>query len=53
MTEERIVIGVEDWAEIRRLPEAGQMPIMPIARTLKISRNTVRERCAALMWESC
>jgi transposase len=33
---------VEDWAEIRRLYRAEKMPIKAIARTLGISRNTVR-----------
>jgi transposase len=36
------VIDVEDWAEIRRLHRAEQMPIRAIARHLGISRNTVR-----------
>jgi transposase len=33
---------VEDWAEIRRLHRAEGLPIKMIARTLGISRNTVR-----------
>jgi transposase len=33
---------VEDWAEIRRLHRAEQMPIKAIARKLGISKNTVR-----------
>jgi transposase len=33
---------VEDWAEIRRLYLAEQMPIKAIARRLGLSRNTVR-----------
>jgi transposase len=33
---------VEDWAEIRRLHRAEQMPIKAIARMLGISKNTVR-----------
>jgi transposase len=36
------VISVEEWAEIRRLARAEQMPIKAIARTLGISKNTVR-----------
>jgi transposase len=36
------VLSVEDWAEIRRLRRAEQMPISEIARVLGISRNTVR-----------
>jgi len=39
---------VEDWAEIRRLHRAEGSPIKMIARTLGISRNTVR---AALVSE--
>ncbi len=33
---------MEDWAEIRRLYLAEQMPIKAIARRLRLSRNTVR-----------
>lgn len=33
---------MEEWAEIRRLARAEQMPIKAIARTLGISKNTVR-----------
>src|SRR5258706_5510510 len=36
------VISVEDWAEIRHLYLAEQMPIKAIARRLGLSRNTVR-----------
>jgi transposase len=36
------VIGVEDWAEIRRLHRAEGVPIKEIARRLEVSRNTVR-----------
>jgi transposase len=35
-------LSVEDWAEIRRLHRAEGLPIKTIARTLGISRNTVR-----------
>jgi len=38
---------VEDWAEIRRLNRAEGMPIKVIARTLGISRNTVRAALAS------
>jgi transposase len=38
---------VEDWAEIRRLYRAEGLPIKLIARTLGISRNTVRAALAA------
>ena len=41
-------MSVEDWAEIRRLHRAEGLPIKMIARTLGISRNTVR---AALVSE--
>ena len=37
---------VEDWAEIRRLHRAEGLPIRLIARTLKVSRNTVRSALA-------
>ena len=38
---------VEDWAEIRRLYRAEGLPIKTIARTLGISRNTVRAALAS------
>ena len=38
---------MEDWAEIRRLHRAEQMPIKAIARHLGIARNTVRRALAA------
>jgi len=41
------VLSVEDWAEIRRLRRAGQMPILQIARVLGISRNTVKAALAS------
>ena len=34
---------MEDWAEIRRLHRAEEMPIKAIARQLGLSRNTVRQ----------
>ena len=37
------MIGVENWAEIRRLHRAEQMGIKAIARHLGIARNTVRD----------
>jgi transposase len=40
-------LSVEDWAEIRRLRRAEGLPIKLIARTLKISRNTVRAALAS------
>jgi transposase len=40
------VINVEDWAEIRRLRRAEEMPIKAIARRLGISRNAVRRALA-------
>jgi transposase len=41
------VLTVEDWAEIRRLRRAEGMPIKVIARTLGVSRNTVRAALAS------
>jgi transposase len=41
------VLSVEDWAEIRRLHRAEKVPIKVIARTLGISRNTVRAAIAS------
>jgi transposase len=38
---------VEDWAEIRRLHRAEGLAIKAIARTLRISRNTVRAALAS------
>lgn len=38
---------MEDWAEIRRLHRGEGLPIKMIARTLGISRNTVRAALAA------
>jgi transposase len=40
-------LGVEDWAEIRRLHRAEGLPIKLIARTLGVSRNTVRAALAS------
>ena len=39
-------MSVEDWAEIRRLHRAEGLPIKMIARTLGVSRNTVRAAIA-------
>jgi transposase len=36
------VLTVEDWAEIRRLHRAERVPIKTIARTMGVSKNTVR-----------
>lgn len=41
------MLSVEDWAEIRRLRRAEQMPIKTIARVMGISRNTVRAAIAS------
>jgi transposase len=41
------VLSVEDWAEIRRLHRAEDMPIKAIARVLGVSRNTVRAALAS------
>jgi Phage integrase family/Helix-turn-helix domain of resolvase len=41
------VLGVEDWAEIRRLHRAEQMPIKQVARVLGVSKNTVKRALAA------
>jgi transposase len=41
------VLSVEDWAEIRRLHRAEQMPIKAIARVMGCSKNTVRRALAA------
>ena len=36
------MLGVEDWAEIRRLRRAEGMPIKAIARVVGVSKNTVK-----------
>ena len=41
------MLNVEDWAEIRRLRRAEGLPIKMIARTLGVSRNTVRAALAS------
>ena len=41
------MLSVEDWAEIRRLHRAEGVPVKAIARTLGISRNTVRAALAS------
>ena len=41
------MLGVEDWAEIRRLHRAEQMPIKVIARVVGCSKNTVKKALAA------
>ena len=41
------MLAVEDWAEIRRLHRAEGLPIKTIARTLGVSRNTVRAAIAS------
>jgi transposase len=39
--------GVEDWAEIRRLRRAEQMPIKQMARVMGCSKNTVKRALAS------
>ena len=41
------MLGVEDWAEIRRLHRAEGLPIKMIARVVGCSRNTVRSALAS------
>ena len=41
------MLSVEDWAEIRRLHRAEQMPIKQIARVMECSKNTVKRALAA------
>jgi transposase len=41
------VLSVEDWAEVRRLRRAEQLPVAQIARLLGISRNTVKAALAS------
>jgi transposase len=41
------LLAVEDWAEIRWLHRAEGLPIKTIARTLGVSRNTVRAAVAS------
>jgi transposase len=41
------VLSVEDWAEIRRLHRAEQMPIKQVARVMGCSKNTVKRALAA------
>ncbi|HEY2307809.1 MAG TPA: IS21 family transposase [Streptosporangiaceae bacterium] len=41
------MLSVEDWAEIRRLHRAEQMPVKVIARVMGVSRNTVRAAVAS------
>jgi transposase len=41
------VLGVEDWAEIRRLRRAEGMPIKQIARVMGVSKNTVKRALVA------
>jgi transposase len=41
------VLGVEDWAEIRRLRRAERMPIKQVARAIGVSKNTVKRALAA------
>jgi transposase len=41
------VLSVEDWAEIRRLHRAEQMPIRQVARVMGCSKNTVKRALVA------
>jgi transposase len=41
------VLSVDDWAEIRRLHRAEQMPIKAVARVMGVSKNTVKRALAA------
>ena len=41
------MLGVEDWAEIRRLRKAEKMPIKVIARVVGCSKNTVKKALAS------
>jgi transposase len=45
--EDREVLSVEDWAEIRRSHRAEGMPVKAIVRRLGVSRNTVRKALAS------
>jgi transposase len=45
--DDRGVLTVDDWAEIRRLHRAEGMPIRAIARHLGCSKNTVKRALAA------
>ena len=40
------MLSVEDWAEIRRLRRAEQMPVKAIARVMGCSKNTVKRALA-------
>jgi transposase len=46
-SDDREVLKVEDWAEIRRLRRSEGLPIAAIARRLGISRNTVKKALAS------
>src|SRR5437588_4548674 len=45
--EDEGVLCVEDWAEIRRLHRAEEMPIKVIARVMGCSKNTVKAALAS------
>jgi predicted DNA-binding protein (UPF0251 family) len=45
--EEARVLSAEDWAELRRLHRAEQMPIKQVARVMGVSKNTVKRALAA------
>ena len=41
------MLSVEDWAEIRRLHRAEGLPIKAVARVLGISKNTFKAALAS------
>jgi hypothetical protein len=45
-SEEEVVVGVEQWAEIRRLYFVRRLSIKEIVRRTGHGRNTIRRRCA-------
>ena len=42
------MLSVEDWAEIRRLRRAEQVPIAQIARVLGVGDETVKSHAKAI-----
>ena len=41
------MLALEDWAEIRRLRRAENLPIKVIARVMGVSKNTVKAALAS------
>lgn len=39
------MVGVEQWAELRRMHFVGGESIKELARTTGLSRNTIRRAC--------